>query len=68
MTPLWKMLLRADLPDDLFSGLPIAVFGLGDTGYDKFCWPAKRISRRLVSLGAVEICERGEGDDQHQLG
>ncbi len=68
MTPLWNMLLRADLPDDLFEDLAFATFGLGDSAYEKFCWPAKLLSRRLVKLGATEICARGEGDDQHHLG
>ncbi|TFY74580.1 hypothetical protein EWM64_g9432 [Hericium alpestre] len=68
MTPLWNMLLRSDLPPDLFEDLEFAVFGLGDTAYEKFCWPAKKLSRRLESLGATEICPRGEGDDQHTLG
>lgn len=68
MTPLWNMLLRSDLPEDLFEDLSFAVFGLGDTAYEKFCWPAKLLSRRLISLGANEICPRGEGDEQHLLG
>ncbi|KAG6829230.1 hypothetical protein H0H92_005232 [Tricholoma furcatifolium] len=68
MSPLWGQLLRSDLPPDLFDDLSYAVFGLGDTAYGKFCWAAKKLSRRLSSLGAHEICERGEADDQHQLG
>ena len=68
MTPLWQMLLRADLPEDLFEDLHFAVFGLGDTAYEKFCWPAKLLSRRLEALGAIELCARGEGDEQHHLG
>ncbi|KAH7888220.1 hypothetical protein F5I97DRAFT_1806465 [Phlebopus sp. FC_14] len=68
MTPLWTMLLRSNLPDDLLEDLDFCVFGLGDTSYEKFCWPAKKLSRRLASLGGREICARGEGDDQHQLG
>ncbi|KIJ64288.1 hypothetical protein HYDPIDRAFT_133001 [Hydnomerulius pinastri MD-312] len=68
MTPLWTLLLRSDLPEDLFEDLDFCVFGLGDTAYEKFCWPAKKLSRRLTSLGGREICTRGEGDDQHQLG
>ncbi|KAJ3477514.1 hypothetical protein NLI96_g10410 [Meripilus lineatus] len=62
------MLLRSDLPSDLFEDLDFAVFGLGDSSYEKFCWPAKLLARRLVSLGANEVCERGEGDEQHHLG
>ena len=68
MIPLWNMLLRADLPEDLFEDLSFAVFGLGDSAYEKFCWPAKLLSRRLVSLGASEFIARGEGDDQHGMG
>ncbi|OCH90075.1 riboflavin synthase domain-like protein [Obba rivulosa] len=68
MVPLWAMLLRSDLPEDFFEDLEFAVFGLGDTAYEKFCWPAKLLSRRLTSLGAKEICSRGEGDEQHPLG
>ena len=68
MTFLWNMLLRSDLPADLFEDLPFAVFGLGDTSYEKFCWAAKKMARRMESLGATEICSRGEGDEQHPLG
>ncbi|THH00704.1 hypothetical protein EW145_g7039 [Phellinidium pouzarii] len=68
MTAMWNMLLRADLPTDIFEDLDFAVFGLGDTAYEKYCWAAKKLSRRLQSLGAREICVRGEGDEQHSLG
>ena len=68
MSGLWKMLLRSDLPEDLFEGLDFAVFGLGDSSYETFCWAAKKLERRLESLGANEICKRGEGDDQHHMG
>ena len=68
MTPFWTMLLRADLPEDLFDHLEYAVFGLGDSAYERFNWTAKLLSRRLSNLGAVEIVERGEGDDQHHFG
>jgi sulfite reductase alpha subunit-like flavoprotein len=68
MMPLWSLLLRADLPEDLFDETLFTVFGLGDSAYEKFCWPAKKLARRMVGLGAGEICERGEGDEQHPLG
>ncbi|KAG2078524.1 riboflavin synthase domain-like protein [Suillus decipiens] len=68
MISLWNMLLRSDLPDDLFEDMDFCVFGLGDTAYEKFCWPAKKLSRRMQSLGGHEICSRGEGDEQHRLG
>jgi len=68
MTPLWNRLLSSRLPTDTFEDLSFAVFGLGDTSYEKFCWPAKLLSKRLKTLGATEICEHGEGDEQHPLG
>ena len=68
MTPLWKSLIRSDLPPDIFEDLHYAVFGLGDSSYDKFCWPAKKLTRRLEQLGARSICSRAEGDTQHTLG
>jgi len=68
MKPLWTMLLRADLPETLFDECGFAVFGLGDSAYDRFCWPAKKVSRRMKALGGREIYEHGEGDEQHMLG
>ncbi|KAF5329710.1 hypothetical protein D9619_009156 [Psilocybe cf. subviscida] len=68
MTPLWNNLLRSDLPLDVFEDLYFSVFGLGDTSYEKFCWAAKKLSRRLESLGACEFYARGEGDEQHAHG
>ena len=68
MTPLWSLLLRSDLPHDLFANLHYSVFGLGDSAYEKFCWAAKMLSRRLESLSAVEMYERGDGDEQSAFG
>ena len=68
MTMLWKMLLRSDLPPNFLEDMRFAVFGLGDSSYEKFCWPAKMLSRRLLWLGATQVCDRGEGDDQHHFG
>jgi sulfite reductase alpha subunit-like flavoprotein len=68
MTPLWSMLLRSDLPTDLFEDINFGVFALGDSSYEKFCWPGKKLCRRMESLGAFELCPRGEGDEQHTLG
>jgi sulfite reductase alpha subunit-like flavoprotein len=65
---MWRSLLRSDLPDDFFEDLHYAIFGLGDSSYEKFCWPAKKLSRRLDRLGATAICPRAEGDTQHTLG
>ncbi|CAA7262674.1 unnamed protein product [Cyclocybe aegerita] len=68
MTTFWNNLLRSDLPPNAFEDLYYSVFGLGDSAYEKFCWAAKKLSRRMESLGGVQIQERGEGDEQHPLG
>ncbi|KAF8273878.1 flavoprotein-like protein [Lactarius quietus] len=68
MTTLWKSILRSDLPPDIFEDLQYAVFGLGESSYENFCWPAKKLTRRLKQLGARSICRRAESDTQHTLG
>ncbi|KAG8736542.1 NAPDH-dependent diflavin reductase [Ceratobasidium sp. 414] len=87
MTPLWRALLRAELPSDLFEGeksemilssslitwfpfseMDFAVLGLGDSSYQRFNWAAKRLQRRLLSLGGQQVCDRGDADDQDARG
>jgi sulfite reductase alpha subunit-like flavoprotein len=68
MRSLWKFLLRADLPPDLLEHALFTVFGLGDSSYAKFNWPAKKLHRRLEALGARSFYERGEADDQDEYG
>jgi sulfite reductase alpha subunit-like flavoprotein len=68
MTALWNALLRADLPADLLDHLDIAVFGIGDSSYERFCWASKKLHRRLLALGAHQILDRADADEQHYLG
>ncbi|KAJ2492443.1 NAPDH-dependent diflavin reductase [Coemansia sp. RSA 2050] len=68
MKRFWRFLLRKSLPHDALSGMEFAVFGLGDSSYQKFNFPAKRLYRRLQQLGAHALVRRGDGDDQHYLG
>lgn len=46
----------------------VAVLGLGDSSYAKFNFSAKKLSKRLVSLGAKLLIDTGLCDDQHDLG
>lgn len=64
----WKFLLRKSLPPNSLASTRFAVFGLGDSSYAKFNFPAKKLHKRLLQLGAESIVERGDGDDQHPLG
>lgn len=68
MTQFWRALLRSDLPHDLFDHLDVAVFGIGDSSYERFCWAGKKLHRRLLTLGARDIVERVDADEQHYLG
>jgi sulfite reductase alpha subunit-like flavoprotein len=70
----WRFLLRKDIPQGALSKLKFGVFGQGDSSYPKyqrltrFNTPAKKLYKRLIQLSAVPILDRGDGDDQHDLG
>lgn len=67
--PPWQALLSTQLlAGCTLTALQFAIFGLGDTSYPRFCWPERMLRKRLVDLGAREIAEKGEGDEQHYLG
>ncbi|CAG8646383.1 26545_t:CDS:10 [Racocetra persica] len=68
MRKFWKYLLRKNLPNDILNQMKFAVFGLGDSSYVRYNWPAKKLFKRLLQLGAQSILPRGDGDDQHYLG
>lgn len=64
-----QTLLRGDLPEGLFADARVAIFGLGDSSYDKFNYVSKRLWRRFQQLGAQPIIpERGEGDERELSG
>ncbi|KAI5684271.1 hypothetical protein M9H77_05499 [Catharanthus roseus] len=64
----WRFLLQKNLSKDWLKGVDYAVFGLGDSSYQKYNFVAKKLDRRLLDLGATAIVERGLGDDQHPAG
>lgn len=68
MKSFWRFLLRKDLPKDSLSSVSFSVFGLGDSSYDKFNVVAKRLNKRLLQLGAIELIPLILADDQHELG
>ncbi|KAL2911756.1 NAPDH-dependent diflavin reductase [Polyrhizophydium stewartii] len=68
MKRFWKFLLRKNLPSDSLEGMRFGVFGLGDSSYPKFNFPAKKLHKRLMQLGAQPLVARGDGDDQHDYG
>ena len=68
MKKTWKFLLRKSLPASSLSSQRFGVLGLGDSSYAKFNHVAKKLNKRLIQLGAVQLLAPGLGDDQHDLG
>jgi sulfite reductase alpha subunit-like flavoprotein len=60
--------MKAKLPQDLLTSMEYAVFGLGDSSYEKYNYAGKKLFKRLLQLGAHPLLPRGDGDDQHYLG
>lgn len=68
MKSFWRFLLRRSLTASALAKLSFAVFGLGDSGYQKYNVTAKKLFRRMQGLGAIAVHSLGLGDDQHPLG
>ncbi|NHB89405.1 NADPH-dependent assimilatory sulfite reductase flavoprotein subunit [Photorhabdus tasmaniensis] len=61
---LYKYLYSKKAPK--LSDIEFAVFGLGDTSYEKFCQAGKDFDNRLNELGAQRLLERVDGDVEYQ--
>ena len=64
----WQFLLRKDLPPNSLKNLNFSVFGLGDSSYALFNAMAKKLTQRLLDLGATLFHKVGLGDYQHDFG
>ncbi|KAL8696895.1 MAG: hypothetical protein Q9201_007427 [Fulgogasparrea decipioides] len=64
----WTKLLRKRLPPHYLAKVNFTTFGLGDSSYPKFNWAVRKLHKRLLQLGANEVCPRGEADEQHDEG
>ncbi len=64
----WTNLLRKKLSSTALAGVDYALVGLGDTSYPKFNWAARKLDKRLRQLGASEILEPCEADEQGDEG
>ncbi|KAJ9101001.1 hypothetical protein QFC20_005285 [Naganishia adeliensis] len=63
MVALWAALLRSGLPSDILEDVHFAIYGLGDSSYEKFCYAGKILARRMISLGATLLTAlKGPGD------
>ncbi|KAL4568907.1 hypothetical protein LXL04_024525 [Taraxacum kok-saghyz] len=68
MKAFWTFLLQRSLGQQWLKNTHYAVFGLGDSGYQKYNFAAKKLDKRLADLGGTSVIERGLGDDQHPSG
>ena len=62
MSVSWRFLLQRNLPP--LPNLQFAVFGFGDSSYEKFNAAARKLFTRLQQLQARPILPMGLGDDQ----
>ncbi|CCC71796.1 hypothetical protein NCAS_0I01280 [Naumovozyma castellii] len=66
---LWQFLKKKHLPSDFLSHCQVALFGLGDSSYPKFNYAVRKLHQRMVvQLGAREIFDRLEADEQSMAG
>ncbi|KAL5227681.1 hypothetical protein ABZP36_015946 [Zizania latifolia] len=63
MNLFWRYLLQKKLGARWLEGVRYAVFGLGDSGYQKY-----NLDKRLLYFGAEPIIDIGLGHDQHPSG
>lgn len=64
----WDMLLAPSASASELAGLAFAVFGVGDSLYEKFNYMGKKLHNRLVQLGATPLVHRGLGDESDPRG
>lgn len=68
MRAFWRFLLQKRLPKDSLAATRFSVFGLGDSSYPKFNFVAKKLHKRLMTLGGAQLAPLGLADDQHPYG
>lgn len=64
MKDFWAFILRKSLSSQSLQQLRFAVFGLGDSSYEKFNATGRKLFVRLKQLGAVPLIDLGLADDQ----
>ncbi|KAK4174186.1 putative NADPH reductase TAH18 [Triangularia setosa] len=65
----WRNLRREKLNNsNCLGSVKFAILGLGDSGYRKFNWAARKLLVRLLQLGASEFFRAAEADERHNNG
>lgn len=64
----FKFLMRKNLPSNLLEHLRFSTCGFGDSSYVMYNLAARKFHARIKQLGALELCERVECDEQSSEG
>ena len=64
----WMDLLKKKLPPTFLQHVLFFLVGLGDTSYPKFNWAARKLGKRLTQLGAFQVIDACEADEQGEEG
>lgn len=64
----FKFLLRRNLPSNFLEHIKFSTCGLGDSSYALYNLAIRKFHARLKQLGAAELCERAECDEQSPEG
>lgn len=64
----FKFLMRRNLPSNFLEHLNFSTCGLGDSSYVMYNMAIKKFHARLKQLGATELCDRAECDEQSPEG
>lgn len=68
MRQFWRFIMKRGLPSHCLASLNFGLIALGDSAYRRFAVIGKKLSRRLINLGAKQLLSLCVGDDQHDLG
>lgn len=65
--PFFNWLQRASHIEDSFKAVQFSVFGLGNRSYEHYNAAARYLDARMEFLGAKNVFQLGEGDDDQNL-
>lgn len=64
----FRFLMKKNLPSDFLEHLKFSTCGLGDSSYVMYQMAVRKFQARLNQLGASELCDRVECDEQSPEG
>ncbi|KAG0675748.1 NAPDH-dependent diflavin reductase [Pichia californica] len=64
----YKFLMRRNLPTNFLEHIKFSTCGLGDSSYALYNYAIRKFHARFLQLGALELCNRAECDEQSPEG